>query len=477
MSAVLDHEDVTSAHPALDATTEDSVNAWTAPREPKPSVFRYMTVAGTLRAIGGSILVLGLANFLLAGVSVQNDLQRFMLLLIQTGVFASGAFALQRFMNDGRGARLLLGIALLSVPAGAAVLGAMIYGWVPIDGQEWLQTGGVFRSGGNYPDFAHWQATSGKGLIFAVVAAALALIPTTWFAIAVMARKTTAWMVPTFLISSALLLVPIRNPALVSMVMLTGMLGVLAILANKTRLHPELATAEGRFVRMTLFAPLIIMAARTFAMYPASAIFTVGVSATMFMLVRWSMTTSDKNSRLQLVMYPVAVLSAIGVAYSTGAWASVINDPFGGVVATLVGGGLLYSLRPLIASTRMPLVGEGLAASMALLSSIALGVDVGSWHGAADALESALAVTPAIAVLIYAYTQRRMVLASAALLAVGFNLMAVAEDFFDFFVGHGWQALVLAGLASVVAAAMLEKRKSAKMAKASADQVALGTVE
>ena len=140
----IDVATVTTSAPVEDAHAEDVKDATTG-------LMSQITLAGAMRVIGGGSLLLGLASYLLAGVSVENDLQRFLLLLVQTGVFAVGAFTLQRLMNDGHGARLLLGIALMSVPAGFAVLGAMIYGWMPLDGPEWLNAKGVLRTGSNYP--------------------------------------------------------------------------------------------------------------------------------------------------------------------------------------------------------------------------------------------------------------------------------------------------------------------------------------
>jgi|GEM_PF-2757160 len=358
-----------------------------------------LTVAGTLRALGGGTLVLGLINFLMTGVDVQNDLQRFLLLLLQTSVFTIGAFTLQRVLSDMRGARLLLGVALLSVPAGFAVLGAMLYGWIPLDNAQWLNTDGFLRRGTSYPGFAHWQATRGSELLLASAAALVALLPTTWFAVAVMARKASPWLVPAFVVSCSLLLVPVRDPVLISVMIIAGLVGLFALLARRGKGQPELATLEGRFVQLALFAPLLILAMRSLVMYPPSAALNFSLSLAVFALARWSMTTLNTSSRLHYLLYPVGAFAALSVAINSAWWIS------GSSLLVLVS----HLLTPLI-------------------------------------------------IFLCAVFDKRFLIALLSLIAIGDEFQWIARDLMSHVLDHGWQILVVVGLASVVAAAVIDRR-------------------
>ena len=417
-----------------------------------------LTVAGTLRALGGGTLVLGLINFLMTGVDVQNDLQRFLLLLLQTSVFTIGAFTLQRVLSDMRGARLLLGVALLSVPAGFAVLGAMLYGWIPLDNAQWLNTDGFLRRGTSYPGFAHWQATRGSELLLASAAALVALLPTTWFAVAVMARKASPWLVPAFVVSCSLLLVPVRDPVLISVMIIAGLVGLFALLARRGKGQPELATLEGRFVQLALFAPLLILAMRSLVMYPPSAALNFSLSLAVFALARWSMTTLNTSSRLHYLLYPVGAFAALSVAINSAWWISGFNDMWTLALATLVGAPLLRSLRSCTTSIRMPFIIEGLAATLALVN----------WAVASILLfpltmESSLLVlvshllTPLI-IFLCAVFDKRFLIALLSLIAIGDEFQWIARDLMSHVLDHGWQILVVVGLASVIAAAVIDRR-------------------
>ena len=79
-------------------------------------------------------------------------------LLGQSGLLALAGLAIGYLLKEPKGARVFLTLALASVPANMAVLGAMVYSIAPLDG---LLPGTATLDGG-YPAYAFWEA-SGPG--------------------------------------------------------------------------------------------------------------------------------------------------------------------------------------------------------------------------------------------------------------------------------------------------------------------------
>lgn len=415
-----------------------------------------ISVAGTLRWTGGSILALALASFLMTGVEVQNDLHRFLLLLLQTGLFAGGAFALQRLLKDDRGARLLLGVALMSVAAGFAVLGALIYGWQPVHSLHWLDAEGLIRSDTHYPGFARWQATSSTDLLIALLVATVILLPTNWFALAVMARKAVLWLAPGYLALCSLLLVPVRDPALIVAMLICGVTIALVLLTLKARNQLELTTFEGRFAQLSLFVPLLILAVRSVVMYPADELLILGLSIALFVILRWTITSFDKKSRLQYLLYPIAALTACTLAVYAASFFSS-SDMVAFTVTTITGALLLRMLRSGIDSTRLTLAVEGLAAILMLIGwqlSVTLAFPLTLTN---SVLEMIMHVATPLIILTLAVLDRRIILGLIALAAIGHESWWVLQELTTHFLEHGWQVLLAAGLASVIAAALIDR--------------------
>ena len=163
------HEPAQDDGPREDGATPDEPAPPGALARAVASVRTHASLADALRPVGAALLVTSASRFLLAGVEVDRDLRRFALLLGQTALLTGAGFAVARLFDDARGARLLFALALLSVPAGFAVLGAMAYSLAPIDPaslpapSSWPTEGAGPPDARDLPAFARWRAARRSG--------------------------------------------------------------------------------------------------------------------------------------------------------------------------------------------------------------------------------------------------------------------------------------------------------------------------
>ena len=460
---------------AVDGAMDDATVAATvdedAPRgalaRAVASVRAHASVADAMRLVGAALLVTSLSRFLLSGVELDNDLQRFVLLLGQTALFTGAGFAVARLFDDARGARLLFAVALLSVPAGLAVLGAMLYSLAPLDPSvppvaTFWPTGTGALDGRDLPAFARWHVGSARETAIAAAAAALVLLPTTFFALAVLARGSAVRIGIASLLAGAFLLVPVRDPSWTGLLVLgSGLVAALA-LRGLPREDAALRTLEGRFARLLPFVPALVIGARTLVADSPDPMFVALSGAALLVLSRALLRAVGRASRLGPALFPI-----------------------GAVGAALVGAGLYALALPVVPAGSAGLVGFA-AAGAALLVELGRHVEPGrtTWlvesvwafallgHLLFEALAGGVAasappvVAGASAVVALALWRGRPWLTVAGSLVLAAGLAGVGVSAFEWMSAHGWQSLVGLGLAAVVGASMVQRHGPSIAARA-----------
>jgi hypothetical protein len=134
-----------------------------------------------LRSIGAISLLAAISIFLLQGWESGNDVNRYLLLLGHTVGLAIIGFASGHWLGESKGARLLLIIALASVPANFAILGAFMYEQASLDAVNAV-----------YPSVAHWKVNALSTAVMANVGGVLILAPVVWLGFMVLSRRSAA---------------------------------------------------------------------------------------------------------------------------------------------------------------------------------------------------------------------------------------------------------------------------------------------
>ena len=192
------------------------------------SQFDFMkNLPNLLRILGTAALLIAMYSFLVKGWQSGNDVFRYLLMLGHTGVLAAVGIASGHYLKESKGARLLLTLALVSVPANFAILGAFIFS----------QTAVVDVS--HYPHYVAWSVDNLSTAIFTSGGALLALIPITLLGFTVLARSMSKQLSLLFLLSNAVLLLPIRDPHLVGLMVLG--LTFISILFSHRASHENIA--------------------------------------------------------------------------------------------------------------------------------------------------------------------------------------------------------------------------------------------
>ena len=271
------------------------------------SVKNFATLSEALRILGAMIIVASMSVFMLQGWQQGNDIQRYLMLLAQTGLLTAGGFVLSHGLKETKGARIFFGLALISIPANFTILSALLYSI-----RQW--DGGL----SSYPEFATWQAVDPSAAAFTLLGALAALTPIAMFCFAIMARRSAIQLSLHFLLINALLLIPIRSSAAIGVVALAGTIYALSAIGRLTKSDKALSTPEGRFALTILFIPIGIILFRSLYFYEADSLLIGMLMTAIYVTLRQisllSMRREYVPHLLELVSLPVAFIAATSFA-------------------------------------------------------------------------------------------------------------------------------------------------------------------
>jgi hypothetical protein len=294
------------------------------------SVRNFATLSEALRILGASILLASMSVFLLQGWNQGNDISRYFLLLMQTGLLTAAGFAMSHGLKEAKGARMFFGLSLVSIPANFTILGALLYSVFQWDNS--LTT---------YPGFATWQIENVASTSATLGAAMLVLLPVTFFCFAVMARHSSKSLSVNFLLLNVLLLLPIRSSLAAGVVALAGVLYALNVVSRAAKKDRALKTAEGKFALTTLFIPAGIILFRSMYFYQVDSLLIAMVAMALYMAARQASVFPGRQNRVALTLEVLSVPLALAIAVAmTDAFQPVISvalrAPFFAIVYSLL---------------------------------------------------------------------------------------------------------------------------------------------
>ncbi|MFK7996097.1 MAG: hypothetical protein AB8B87_18305 [Granulosicoccus sp.] len=399
------------------------------------------SIAGLLRIGGAGLMVFSLCLFLMQGMDATSDLHRYLLLLGQTALLTSAGFAVGFLLKEPRGARVFFSLALVSIPANFAVLGAMIYSIVPLDS---VTT--------QYPAYASWQSSNFNELMIASVVGMLVLIPMSIFCFAILARQSKWWLSAAYLLSSATLLIPMRETFSITLISSVCALAVVVLLSNRHAKRQRLATGEEQFAKALLFIPAALMLARSAALYNVDFHFALAVVIAIYYLLRQVVIARTENSALTITVQILSACCAFILAFML---TTLILDSFSFIspflVFTLSWLGLNMDLTRFIDKARLKGTIHGFWA-VTLFSAVAIdSLLFGNVNGFLVNLTLAGTLLVASAV-----TRQKLgaILGSLALIGL---LIINGAHLFVFMLDTGWAGMAIAGAITIVSGSLLEK--------------------
>ena len=268
---------------------------------------KYASLSDLLRLSGALAVAAAMGLFLLEGITVENDLQRFLTMLGLTGTLSAAGLFVSALLKEQSGSRVFISLALLSVPVNFTVIGALLYSVVPLDALAL-----------NYPGYAHWQVGSVSDLVLALVAGLAVLAPVIWLGFSVLARSARNWLSFSLCASCIMLVVPVRGELWSAAIAIASTLLLSLVCRRFSSNSLALRTTEGRFAVALLFVSPVIVAARSLFFYYESGVLLVTLSVGFYICFRQILSGRDKPGILSAMLTLLSSAAILSVFASTG---------------------------------------------------------------------------------------------------------------------------------------------------------------
>ena len=393
-----------------------------------------------LRGFGAAAILFSLYSFMVRGWDGSSDLIRYAMLLGHTGLLALVALASGHFFKEGKGPRLLLMLALVSVPVNFSIIGAFI-----------LSTTQAINIG-EYPTYVAWQVDSFATAMKTLVGALFILLPVVLLSFRTLARGMSAQMSGLYLMSNMVLLLPMRDPASVSFWgLLLGIL-TLVITAKTARQRTEVKTREGMMVLLMQFLPIGVLLGRSIWLYAPDTILAVSFSVMCFIALRQSAQMISEKSLVRLVLELISPIVALfgGFHLVDAMVSSGVPDSFAIISACLFAAGLIYeiSMRASFYASFYRIIAMVVIVG-GLLANIVI-------NGGLLASMSCIILGISLMALSCQVQQRSMLVGGLVITIAG--AMDHIQHLFHYFDFGYWLTLAIAGLIAIVFASVLEAK-------------------
>ncbi len=399
------------------------------------------SIAGILRVGGAGLMVFSLSLFLMDGMDATSDLQRYFLLLAQTVLLTTAGFAVGMLLKEPRGARVFFSLALVSIPANFAVLGAMIYSIVPLDD--------LLRQ---YPSYATWKSASISDLLIASAAGLAVLLPMSVFCFAVLARNSKWWLSGAYLLSSASLLIPVRDTFSITIISSICAVGVLLLISNRKKLGNRLATSEEKFAKTLLLIPAALVLARSAMLYDIDFHFALSIVIALYYLMRRIVIARSGSTALTVTIQILTSICALVLACMIASLLESYVPAFAlFLVVNVIWLALNVEIRRFIDS---PKVYSFIHGMWAMLFVVGIGIDV-VFIGTVTGYSIDTTISVVIVVASIVLRQKSGVV--LGLLALAALLSANGLQLISIVVNAGWMGMAAAGATTIVAGSLLER--------------------
>lgn len=391
-----------------------------------------------LRGLGALAVLISLYNFFALGWEGSSDLLRYLMLLGHTGALAGIGLASGHFLREGKGARLLLSLALVSVVANFAILGAFIFSSLP---------GSHLAA---YPNYLTWSVGNPSIAIITTVGSLLVLLPVVRIGFLTLARGISKRMTLIFLLANAALLLPIRTPIMIAVLTLV-MAGMLLLwCGGDLRKSTEVKTREGMVALLMQFMPIGVLLGRNIWLYSSdSMLYTVAVSAGYIAIRQFSLFF-DERSGLRDASNALSLLLTAMTGF--GLYAALLEggagDSLALVAATLAIAGMNFDI-----ANRAGINGVFYRSLAIVVTVFGLGINLLFFGGILPAL-----LTMAMGVVLIAGSyvmQMRSSFMGGVVLVLG-SLLEQGIHAFRYFDLGSWVGLAMLGIVAIVIGSLLE---------------------
>jgi hypothetical protein len=395
---------------------------------------------GLLRSFGAAAVLFSLYNFFARGWEGSGDLIRYLMLLGHTGALAAIGLASGHFLREGKGARLLLTLALVSVVANFAILGAFIFS-------------GLYHGQlGNYPSYLTWSVGGSLTALLTTAGSLAILLPVVRIGFLTLARGISKRMTILFLLGNAALLLPVRAPEMVTALTLAMAALLLFWCGKSLRDSTEVKTREGMVALALQFIPISVLIGRNLWLYSSdSLLYTMAIVAA-FIAVRQLSLFLGAQSLLRGIGNKISLI--LSGMTGVGIYTTLLDAGTGGsaalIGATLTSAAMIYEV-----GLRSGVYGSGYRSFATAVAVLGLGFNLIAYGGFLSAI---LTMGVGIALVAASYVaQNRSTFTGGITLLLGSMVEQLVHAFRLFDLGS-WASLAVVGIAAILIGSLLESR-------------------
>lgn len=399
-----------------------------------------------LRGMGIATLLISVSIYLFQGWVESNDLTRYLLLLGHTAALAAIGFFCSRFLQEQKGARILLMLTLVFVAANFAIMGGLAY-------SLWGDTIPSLHGA------IVWKISSASQLFIMLASSLLILVPLIFFGFSVLARRSAKYFSLLYLACNVLLLLPTRDEFTLGAITLISASLMIYVINAARKVDSTLATREGIIARWILATPIIIMLGRNM-MHSIGVFMPLIASGSLLLMMRQVALSQKDTSFTRQLLEIFSVIPSLSTALLSSL---LITDLFnagfsiGLWVFIILAAGLLFdlSLRAAKGGTAY-----GILASLLVVFGFTLNL-----FAEQNLMSAVFCVFAGISLTtVGTMTQKRVAVSLGVLLSlVGLGLSATYM--FNSFDMSSWLALAGLGVFAIVLASYIEKQGETTLAK------------
>lgn len=390
-----------------------------------------------LRLLGSVALLIAMYSFLARGWENGNDVVRYLIMLGHTGALAALGLASGRWLKEGKGARLFLSIALISVPVNFGILGAFVYSLT--GNTTWL------------PQYLTWSISSVPTLIGLTAIAIAIITPMTLFSFRVLTRSMSTQLAGLYLLSNFALLIPMREPAAIALMVLLLASGVMILSKHIAKDQISASTKDGLLALTLQYLPLGVLLIRNLWLYHLDLYLLTLLVFAVYLLIRQLSFLYRDKSHPRSLLNALAILPAMvvipcvwGVLAELSFFPDVLKLPVAGMASAI----LFYDI------SRREAVYSARYIQLAVCSLIVTTL-LNTWaysSGVADLISTVIGLS----LLFTGYQRRSLSVLTGGSILFGMGLFGQVITLIHHFDFGSWFGLAILGVLTIVLASVLE---------------------
>lgn len=394
-----------------------------------------------LRGLGMLAVIAGFCAYLMESWELWNGVNRFYVMEAVAVILGVAGFGTGYLLKENKGARSFFALSLVAALTFTTTLAGFLYSALGFSAADTANSLLLIQD---------WSIAGMGHVLLMLASATVILVPIAWFAFKVFNRPHASRLLLTFLATSALLLVPIRESfAIGGLIVLAAAIPVFT-LWRVARGSPQFRTLEGRFSALVLLAPAIIMLGRLFWLYEADAVVFWLLSAGLFTAVRLLVSSLDKNTLLVRLLNAVSMFLAMTVALIS---VDLAEPMLANVLVAPLAALIFWSMLQVVhiqsrqSGSFYGQIGDVILAIVVIINAVAMG----SLSGAV------IGVMVAGLFAFKAYREHSAIQALYAVAAFLSGTLPYLLDLMELVNFTSWITLGVAGVLAIVAASLLER--------------------